>query len=755
MGIDYAKPWWRPALLILVCACCYANSLEGSFHYDDFHSIVDNPGVRDLDQVGRFFHDTTYFSGDHEKRMFRPLLLVTFALNYAAGEYSVLGYHLVNIFLHAVCVVLVWALSLRLRMGEDRALICALLFAVHPLASEPANYISSRSELLMACFFLSACVAHLYHSESKLWQWYAAALLAAALTLLSKSVGLVLVGALIFCDWHSHGRAAVRQRWLYYLPYAALNVGYILFSRELIDRALNTPVRPLTTQVWTQIKALTYYLKLLVMPWGLNVEHQFFESAQATGVTVASLLLVLSICLLIWVHRRRPVVVGVFFGLAWSGLILLPTFVTPLNMLVNERRLYLVIAGLIWAVISLVPEPARGLERVRGFARARGSLFVLLVVVLGTLTFERNKVWATELTLWQDALAKAPGMYRVQTNLGKAQHLDGDTDAAQVSYEKALAIDARHGDAYNNIATILHQEGKRLRSQGDGVRAERKLEEAISFYGQAIERYPTYEEIYQNLADAYAELGRLDLAVANYEKALSIDPRNGGIWNNYGQTLSVAGRGKEAESAFREAARLLPRQAEPLNNLANFFHARGQLEEAVAHYRRALELEPGERTEVLHNLADTYYAMDRLAEARTVLDEALGLDPKNASLHLLKGRVERQAGNREAAVWALARVQTLEPTRHRAFAELGEVYADAGEHDRAVVQFRGGLQVNPAYHRAMYGLARSLEALGESGPALEAYRRFTASWPHRDRRQELSLRRIQVLEQRQAPGKTE
>ena len=149
-----------------------SNSLQGSFHYDDFHSIVDNPNIRTLQYVGDYFTSSAFFSADADKSMYRPLLLVTYALNFALGGYEVTGYHLVNVGLHAVCSLLVWgmgihfishprfqnkSLPLQERSVTDEPLalplVCGLLFAAHPLAAEPVNYISSRSELLVAAFF--------------------------------------------------------------------------------------------------------------------------------------------------------------------------------------------------------------------------------------------------------------------------------------------------------------------------------------------------------------------------------------------------------------------------------------------------------------------------------------------------------------------------------------------------------------------------------------------------------------------------
>ena len=715
--------------IVAACLLCYGNSLQGSFHYDDFHSIVDNPGIRTLANLPRFFVDPEMFSADAEKRMYRPLLLSTYALNYAWGEYEVSSYHLVNLSLHALCSLLVWGLAAQLHGGVSRAFFCGLLFAAHPLGSEPVNYISSRSELLMAVFFLASCLAYIRFIRSGGGSWDGLALGAAALALLSKSVAVVLVFVLPLCDWYFHGRAALLQRWKYYLPFVFFNFLYILFSHRLIDAALNAPVRPLSIQIWTQAKALVYYLKLLFMPHGLNVEHQFFAANGPGDLAVAGgLALVASLGVLAWRAERFKTLV---FGLAWGALTLLPATLTPLNMLVNERRLYLVVAGFVWAVVGLCGN------------RIQLGILVLLCGLLGT---QRNEVWQDELSLWRDAVRKAPQMYRAQTNLGKALQLAGEGEAALRTYQAAIAIDPRHGDAYNNIATIFHQQSKSYGQQGEEGRAASRLEQAIQWYNKALKYYPGYEEIHQNLGDAHAQRGQLDQALASYERALEIDARSGMIWNNYGQALSRSGRRQKAEGAFAKAIELLPEQAEPYNNMGNIFAARKEYARAVEMYRKALEFGPRARAEILANLGDSYRQLGLLQEARARLQEAIKLEPGRGMSYFYLGQVERAAGQGEAALAAFEQALSRNPDHARTQVERAEVLSEAGLSGPARGAFRRALEIDPNYSRAWHGLARILEREGSRREALQAYRTFVAGWPHRDQRYRRAQERIAQLE---------
>ena len=144
----------RVAFLALCASLwlAYQASFENSFHYDDIHSIVDNPHIRELANIPLFFVDPGLFSAMPERAMYRPLLLVSYAINYALSEYEVFTYHLVNWLIHLGAAWLVYLLGRMLHGKRQGALAGALIFALHPLAAEPVNYISSRSESLAALF---------------------------------------------------------------------------------------------------------------------------------------------------------------------------------------------------------------------------------------------------------------------------------------------------------------------------------------------------------------------------------------------------------------------------------------------------------------------------------------------------------------------------------------------------------------------------------------------------------------------------
>jgi len=177
--------WSVPLVMAGVIAAAYANSLDVPFAFDDWHAIEQNPAIRDLVNLPRFFTDPTTFSVLRENRDLRPLLVLSLALNYQVSGLAPWSYHLVNLVLHwIVCLLVFRIVRDHLWLGPSEAVpvavTAALLVAVHPLNTEAVNYISSRSALLTTACYLGAFDAAVRR------RWGLACFLAAAAMLMEK-----------------------------------------------------------------------------------------------------------------------------------------------------------------------------------------------------------------------------------------------------------------------------------------------------------------------------------------------------------------------------------------------------------------------------------------------------------------------------------------------------------------------------------------------------------------------------------------
>ena len=643
---------WSGLVIVVVGLVVWANTLDNQFQYDDIHSIVDNLHVRDLDSIGAFFTDPSTFSVDAQKGMYRPLLVTTYALNYAFGEYGVRGYHAVNVAIHLTNALLVWWLTGLLGARAPARLLAGLLFAVHPVCSEPVNYISSRSESLAAMFYLTG-VAVFLRGQRGPWIWRLGVPLCLGAGLLTKSSVITLPAVLLALDYllisrvgsHGTGRSDWRTLWrripAHHLPGWLVVAAYlaIVTGNRWLTRSLSQEVRSWWEQFLTQSKAVGYYLHLLVVPTRLSVEPQFLEQGEWTVRVALPLLLGISLAAgALWLWRRR--LHQALFLLAWTALHMLPTTGVPLNVLVNERRAY------VPAAIACI---AAGLLLARGLRRlpARPALLVAATIVLGALSVQRNQAWANDFTLWGDAVRKAPLMARTHLYLGNAHkdaayqsrgaaERDRHWKAASTAYERAHEVAGGDEDlalrALNNRGGVHFEMGREVGAAGEREEdrgrhelAARKYEEQRAEYAraetlwlQAAERNPRYADALINLGNSslnrarelgQASAARTDLlrqSISYYQRALEVRPNHYQGHGNLGVAHEDLGQWEAAEGYYRHAIYLNPGDWTTHKNVGNLLYrmalrdiasgraevARGRLRDAQRLVRRALRLNP-------------------------------------------------------------------------------------------------------------------------------------------------------------------
>ena len=745
----------RGAVVALIFFCglvAFHNSFENSFHFDDEHSILENYHLRSLRNIPRFFVDPGMFSALPDGRMYRPLLLVTYALNYAVGEYEVWGYHVVNLLLHLLNAWLVWKVGGVLLGDRNAALFAALIFAVHPLITEPVNYISSRSSLLAAAFYLPA-FWFLLRPGRKTGVWIGLLYLGA---LASKSIAFTfpLIGAVYLL---LVGR---RQRWLLLLAPAVLGGLYLLLTRAIVGKALLEPVRSHSIQVATQIKALAYYLWTVAMPVHLSVEPQFVEAKSLgdSAVVLAGLLVVSLGLVGVWGRRQSRHLV---FALAWFFLTLLPTVLVPLYVLVNEHRLYLPLVGVAWALAALVWGGGRPVRRVGG----------LILLVFVAQSVQRNQAWESEETLWADAVAKGPLMARPHANLGKACLEQDRLEEAIAHSRRALELDPYLEVAHHNIGMAYMRSGQ--------------LDVAVAHYRRALELQPGLYQAHNNLGNTYQEQGRFREAIQAYRKALEIQLQ-AEVLHNMGKAFLDSGQPDSARVAFRQALSLDPGLQEAYKGLvktcrvqerlqtalevlqearqrwpeeiafwvltgdvhaslgqdsqaARAYRRAGKDEKTIAlrlgreaslrqewrvareHFERALQEEPEDAR--IHNaLGEAWYGQGRIPEALEAFRRAARLDPELTIAYVNIGRVYLDHGGALEAIAALERAVELEPEEGVFQAVLADAYSRANRPEQAIKAYQEAIRLAPGKAELYHNLGLLYQGAGYGPQAEKMYR---------------------------------
>lgn len=442
------------ALLAAATLAAYLTAFGGGYQFDDWAVIVDDPRVHSLDAWWQSMPGI------------RPLLKLSYALNWQSGL-GLAGFHAINLGVHLLNVLLVFALLRRLAArtgptGLAAPFVAALLFALHPVQTEAVTYISGRSCSLSALFALASllaweCSRVQPRAAARRWLAWCVSPIALLLALLVKETAMVTPAALVLlalCDTRSRVRwrdalaAAVPQ--LLVLVAAGLAAATLPRYWMLLEASFTA--RPLGVNLLTQLHGIAWLAGQLVLPWRLNADPLLAEVAAWTPVTfVLALILGALLVFAAASLRQRP---ALAFGIFWFFLWLAPTnSLLPRLDIVNDRQLYVALIGPAWltgcAVAQLIE--ARGAPARRRIALAAVAT---LVVGLGLATSARNRVYHSEIAFWSDACAKSPGNARAAGNLGYALALAGRPAEAQAQFRRALEIDPQYTRAAINLLLL-------------------------------------------------------------------------------------------------------------------------------------------------------------------------------------------------------------------------------------------------------------------------------------------------------------
>jgi tetratricopeptide (TPR) repeat protein len=630
---------WFLALATLAIVATYGNSLSNSFHYDDFHSIVENPHIRALENIPMFFWDPGFFSSMTERAMYRPLLLVTYALNYQAHGYEVFGYHMVNVALHTGCTIVVYLLGIAIVGNAPAAAFGALLFGLHPLQAEAINYISSRSESLAAFWYLLSLLTYLRWrgrlSSDPGRGIYLTSLAAFALALLSKATAVVLPLALLLWEFCRSRREHRPIPWAHNAGFWIVGLVYLALIQQGIGSALGQPVRELTHQIYTQLKAATYYLQLVAVPAHLSVEHGFRVSETLWEASVLfPALLLFSAFLAVQRSLRAALILG------WTALPLLPASIVPLNVLVNEHRLYLPLASVAIGM-ALLANPILG--------RRRLTAALAVLACLALLTVTRNRIWESELTLWKAAVRQAPEMYRSQMHLGGALEASGRAEEAVERYRRAVELAPGAVEPHYNLA--------------NGLRLLGQIDAAIGSYETSLELDPQFHSSLVNLSAVYLDHNQLELSEKLLRKAAEHHPSSAEVHRRLGVLYVRQGRFDEAGSAYQRAINLRPDEAETYYNLANLRWIKGKHEEATIRYRQAIARHPAHLGAHM-NLGSVYLEDGGYGLARDIYLSGLQIAPSEPGFHLGLAQAFEGLGAPEKALKSYARFLRVSVGNH-------------------------------------------------------------------------------------------
>ena len=678
-------------LVVAVGLATYSNSFWGPFVFDDLDAIVYNSSIRELKAIGRVLSPPVHgqtVSG-------RPLLNLSLAVNYAIGGTSTRSYHAVNLAIHLLNGLLLLAIlcrtfcssALRSQFGNAAlglALAIAILWVLHPLQTESVTYIVQRAESLGALFYLLTLYAVIRGSQStRPFFWHALAVIACFLGVATKETVVtaplvVLLYDRTFLAGSFH--EALRRRWGLYaglLASWALLI-WLVWSTGLLEHREEAGALDAWSYAQSQPGVVLHYVRLSLWPHPLCLDYDW-PAARTIDAVLPGLLVVgiLASATLWGMIRRHP---WAFLG-AWFLVILSPSSsVAPLGQLAFEHRMYLPLAAVLTTFV-LVAYRAGQSAISRGWmpTRVARAVSACLVVAVGTawglLTVERNRVYSSDLSLWQDTVTKAPHNPRAHNSLGLLLAKSGRLAEAIEHYQESIRLKPQDALTHNNLGVALADSKRPL--------------EAIEQFREAVRLNPRDADAHCNWGDALQSEGRLPEAIEHYDEAIRIKPDSGPAHYNLGNALSAIGRQSEAIGQYEQALKADPDQGEVHNNLAMALAQTGRIPEAIEHFEEAIHLNP-QLAGARYNLALALLRGGRIPEALEQGEAAIRLAPDRPDVNrllawLMATREVSEGGNPGRAVELAKRACTLTGHRHVGCLDaLAAAYASAGRFDEAL-----------------------------------------------------------------------
>ncbi|RMF98431.1 MAG: tetratricopeptide repeat protein [Candidatus Schekmanbacteria bacterium] len=689
-------------LIVLLVSLTYSITLDYPFLYDDDPVILSNYTIRSFD-IGRII----------EENLPRPLLALTFAFNYKISKLDPSSYRTFNIVVHIINSILVYLFCILFFTNflskesfvscysEIISFISSLVFACHPTAVESVTYISSRSSILSAFFYLFALICFIKYLIEKGRNRIIYSLLVFVSFLLGLLVKENLLALPLLCFlieylfvYREKGKrekknGAPKISFLIYALWGFLIVAYFISRIVLVkDIEYGLKIRSFYTQFLSQMKVFFFYLKLLLFPVNLNICHDIREITSLFSLQgILSLLGITALFIMVFIFFRKERFVVFFF--LWFVINLLPTSVFPLDDLASERWIYLPSLGVFTLFAAFL---VKGISSFFSSLRKR-ELFVwistgTIIILLCLLTYNRNQVWESQYKLWSDSVKKSPNKARAHLNLGMALEAMNDYEGAMREYKKTIQLDSSYPLPYNNIGVLYCN--------------KQQYDKAVGWFQKAVDINPEYVDAYFNLALIYKKKGMIDRAIEEYEKAEKINPNDVPIQKELGILYMKKGDLSNALKKYEKVVELTPDDWEALKEVGRVYFSLGRYDDAVKSLKRAININPKADDAWLY-LAMTYTTMKRYDEAIEIYRMIIQKHPDYVEAHYSIAVNYLEKGDLEDAEKELSNLLSKKNDK-RYHNLLGALYIKKNDLDKATLHFKEALKIDPYYETARKNL---------------------------------------------------
>lgn len=615
-------------LIIFISVLLYINSLSNAFVYDDVYIITENYLIKSLGNLPKLFQkDYLLLSGELS---YRPIVTLSYFIDYAIWQINPLGYHLTNVLLHTVNVFLFYCLIKSICKKHTVSIFATLLYLSHPILTETVNAVCYREDILASLFFLLAFTCFikirfpisekgtsLKQTNTRFIPYYILSCASYCLALFSKEMAITLPILLALFDLLyalGNKRKTLTTspkliwigRWIPFYGGYIVVTGFYLFVRFIVFKNTFKTISVSPSNATTMTKVVASYVKLLFIPLNLNADY-VVPYTKGYGLSfILSALFIVSACILIVQLSRRDKLLT-FFNL-WFFITLLPVLgIIPIGNIMAERYLYLPIIGFCGTTGCIFAN----------YLPLRKYMAIILVGILLSMqigVIYRNGVWRDDVTLWHHTYNREPKSARACSNLGNAYFKNNQYEDAIQMYKKSLTFPYSYPFIHYNLGATYEKIGL--------------VDKAIEEYKASLSPHSDNTLAFNNLGTLYDKQGLYDMAIEAYKQALTNNPYFPLTHNNLGNTYERIGNSEKAEMEYTEALKIDNNYADAHNNLGAVYLKKGVLDNAIDELKKATQSKP-DHLDAHYNLGIAYTAKGLYDEAIQEFNLAIQYNPND------------------------------------------------------------------------------------------------------------------------------
>lgn len=687
--------------IIILGFILYANSINGSFVWDDEALIADNTYIRDWHHLPEIFTQSIGAGAGKFSRSYRPIQIFSYLIDFSLWKTDIRGYHITNIILHIlVALSLFWLINILFK-DKILAFIASILYMAHPIHPEAIAYISGRADPLASIFMLLCFILYVKDTKANNLVVLILMVLSYICALLSRESTLMFPLLILAYHFSFRKKLALKQ----FSLITGVTIMYIVVRLSAFSYMFSKMPShaPFFQRIPGFFVAITNYIRLLIVPFGLHMEYgaktfSLIDPKAILGIIIFGFLIR-------YAFKMRKSNRLISFSILWFFVTLLPSSnIYPVNAYMAEHWLYMPSAGF----FLIMAYGLTYLYRRKGLKFLGVVIIVSLLAFYSFLTIRQNTYWQEPVSFYERTLKYSPDSPKVYYNLANTYKGSGRFKEAIEYYKKSISIEPEFFDSHNNLGNVYN--------------LLRKYQEAIESYKRAIEINPDFANAYNNVGIVYNILGRYQEAMDSYKKAIEINPNYAIAYNGIGILYALKGENEEAINYYKKAVELDPNYSNAYNNLGTMYYRTGRKREAIASYKKAIEIDP-DGPEAYCSLAEVYEKMGRHQESVAFSSKAIEKDPNNAKAYYNLANTYSSLGRHKEAIDLYKKSLEKRPNNPYTYNNMGMAYNELRMYEEAIESYKKAITIKPDYAHPYNNLGMVYYKLNRYDEAVELFKK--------------------------------